>query len=146
MLCGCDQSLSGCCLYDVLVLFSWARWRWTVRSSRSVRRFIARCSPRRWRLPWTVWKPWTRCPCQDASVCEATVMWGRLTRAALEKRKEKEEDHCCCCHPHHHAHQPPLSGPSRAAQVGMDFTELPYRGSLVGRKCSSFTAAMIYLF
>lgn len=97
---------------------SWVRWRWMGRLSRCVSKSTARCSPRLWRLPWTAWTPWTPCLCLDASGCGATAMWEQSTKAVLGRRKEKEGGHCSCCHPPRHAHLPPLSEPSRAAQVG----------------------------
>lgn len=97
---------------------SWVRWKWTDRLSRSVSRSTVHCSLKLWTMRWTVWRPWTPCLCQDASVWEATVMWGPLTKGVLGRKKEKEGDPCCCYHPHHHAHLQRLSGPSRAAQVG----------------------------
>lgn len=80
-------------------------------------RSTVRCSLRPWEGPWIPWTPWTLFQCQGALGCEATAMWGQLTRAVLERKREKEAGHCSYFHLPHQELLPPLWEPFKAAQV-----------------------------
>lgn len=80
-------------------------------------RSTVRCSLRPWEDPWIPWTPWTLFQCQGALGCEATAMWGQLTRAVLERKREKEAGHCSYFHLPHQELLPPLWEPFKAAQV-----------------------------
>lgn len=97
------------CLPVSPLLRRWAKWRWTGRSKRCVSQCSARWSRRRW-MPWT-------CPCPAASACGATATCVPSRKAARRKRR-REASWWATGGPIHPRATPPLSEPSRAAQVG----------------------------